>query len=62
MVDELTFTLVKQRAQYENQLRDYFHKSINVDYLPLLRINRHEVTQLSLYGFDIYVDPLSAIL
>lgn len=61
-MEELTFTLVKQRAQYDTSLRDLFHKTLNLDYLPLLRINRHEVTQLSLYGFDIYVDPLSAIL
>ena len=62
MIDELTNSLVKEKNPYDNQLRDYFHKAINVDYLPLLRINRHEVTQLSLYGFDIYVDPLSALL
>lgn len=62
MVDELTFTLVKQKVQYDNQLRDHFHKAINVDFLPLLRINRHEITHLSLYGFDIYIDPLSALL
>lgn len=47
---------------YHNQLRDYFHKVLAIDYLPLLRVNRYEVTQISLYGFDIYIDPLSAIL
>lgn len=33
-----------------------------MSYLPLLRINKHELTQLSLFGFDIYIPPLTAIL
>lgn len=47
---------------YDNSLRDYFLKLINVDFLPFIRLNKHELTQISLFGFDIYVEPLSAIL
>lgn len=62
MVDDLMFRLVKQKMHYDGALRDHFHKTLNVDYLPFLRINRYELTQVSLFGFDIYIEPLSAIL
>lgn len=55
--------------EYEVTLRDDFQKILDLDFLPLLRINRHEIIQLALTGFDIYVDheyiqidPLKAIL
>ena len=60
--EDLLFRLVRQRIPYDNALRDYFLKLLNVDYLPFIRINRHELTQVSLFGFDIYIEPLSAIL
>lgn len=56
------FRLVKQRIPYDSALRDHFHKVLSVEFLPFLRINKHELTQVALYGFDIYVEPLSAIL
>ncbi len=58
----MLFSLVRQRMPYDNSLRDYFLKLINVDFLPFIRLNKHELTQISLFGFDIYVEPLSAIL
>lgn len=62
MIDDLIFKLIKQKIEYESALRDQFHKIINVDFMVFLRVNRHDLTQVSLYGFDIYVDPLSAVL
>lgn len=62
MTEHLLFSLVRQRMPYDNTLRDYFQKLINVDFLPFIRLNKHEITQISLFGFDIYVEPLSAIL
>lgn len=62
MVEDLTFRLLRQKEPYESTLRDYFHRVLDVDFLPMLRVNRHELTQVSLYGFDIYVEPLAAIL
>ena len=62
MTEELHQSLIVKKATYHNQLRDYFHRILSVDFLPLLRINRYEITQISLFGFDIYIEPLSAIL
>jgi hypothetical protein len=55
MVKELTDSLINKKMPYELTLRDYFHKVLGLDFLPLLRINRIEITQISLFGFDIYV-------
>lgn len=55
MIDELQFQLLRQKKSYESTLRDHFHKVLTADFLPFLRINRHELTQVSLFGFDIYV-------
>lgn len=55
MVSELTDQLITKKLHYEMSLKDDFQKLLQVDYLPLLRINRYEITKLSLYGFDIYV-------
>jgi len=55
MVATLTQQLVEQKLSYELNLRDSFQRVLQSDFLPLLRINRYELTKLSLYGFDIYV-------
>ena len=62
MTEDLHQLLIVKKITYHNQLRDYFHRILSVDFLPLLRINRYEITQISLFGFDIYIEPLSAIL
>jgi hypothetical protein len=58
MIAQLTDQLVNKKRHYELSLRDCFQKWLQTDYLCLLRINRFEVTKLSLFGFDIYVPCL----
>ena len=55
MVKDLNQSLVVDHVNFDNLLRDHFHKVLNCDFLPLIRLSRYEVTQISLYGFDIYV-------
>ena len=44
-----------KKVPYEVSLRESFQKLLGADYLPMLRVNRYDLTKLSLYGFDIYV-------
>ena len=55
MVRTLTAQLVEQKLSYGLNLRDSFQRLLQADFLPLLRINRYELSRLSLYGFEFYV-------
>jgi hypothetical protein len=55
-IAQMTQELIDKKTSYELALRDKFHRLLQADYLPLLRFSRIEITKLSLYGFDIYVD------
>jgi len=55
MLSTLSSQLIDRKLTYELNLRDSFQRLLQADFLPLLRINRYELTKLSLFGFDIYV-------
>ena len=44
-----------RKIPYEMPLREAFQKMLKAEFLPMLRVNRYDLTKLSLYGFDIYV-------
>ena len=54
-ITDLIDRLVARKIPYELPLREAFQKMLKADFLPMLRVNRFELTKLSLYGFDIYV-------
>lgn len=58
MLKDLSRDLVDKKIPYDLSLRDCFQRLLQTDFLPLLRINRYELTKLSLFGFDIYVPRL----
>jgi hypothetical protein len=58
MLAALTQQLIDQKTPYDTSLRDSFQRLLAVDFLPLLRVSRYELTKLSLFGFDIYVPLL----
>lgn len=50
--------LIEKKVESKGELRDQFQKLLHVDFLPLLRVNRYEITKLSLFAFDVYVANL----
>ena len=55
IITTLKRELIDDKAECDSVLKSYFLKLLELDYLPLLHMNRYELTKLSIFGFDIYV-------